>query len=459
MINIRNHQFVKTFDPRALELLRSSLSGQVILPDSPEYDPVRKIWNGMIDRYPAIIARCKDSNDVIQAIRFGRDQNLDIAIRGGGHNISGLSTCEDGLMIDLSLMKDVLVDPQRRTARVSAGLTLGEMMQATQVYGLATTTGTVSGTGVAGLTLGGGIGWLMSKYGLACDNVISFEMVTADGDVVRANAAENPDLYWGLKGGGGNLGVVTTFEFQLHPVARVLGGMVIHPMSRAREVLRFYRDFADHSPDELSVYAALITTSNGLPAVAMVPCYFGNLEEGERILSPLRKFGQPIMDMIRPMTYSEMVTIIDNTSPDGRKYYLKGCTVPQLTDEALDLLIEAGEAMTSPFTLVLIQHVHGAAARIAPTETAFSARGASYMPVFQAAWEEDPAEPHINWARQAWTALKPLSVDATYVNFMSAEDINQVASAYASNYTRLVGLKKLYDPENVFHVNINIKPK
>jgi FAD/FMN-containing dehydrogenase len=459
MINVRNHQFVKTFDTQSLEGLQSSLSGQVILPDSPEYDSVRKIWNGMIDRYPAIIVRCKDANDVVQAIQFGRGHNLDIAVRGGGHSIPGLSTCDDGIMIDLSLMKDVQVDPQRRTALASAGLTLGEFTQATQAYGLATTTGTVSETGVAGLTLGGGIGWLMSKYGLTCDNVLSFEMVTAAGEVVRASADENPDLFWGLKGGGGNLGIVTTFEFQLHPVTTVLGGMVIHPMAKAHEVLRFYREFADQSPDELTVYCVLITTPDGHPAVAIVPCYFGDLEEGERILSPLRKFGPPIIDMIRPMSYAEMVTVIDDTSPSGRKYYDKGGTLPQLSDEAVDLMIEAAAAKTSPFSMIMIQHVHGAAARISPSATAFSARGNSYMPVFLAAWDEGSVEPHINWARKAWASLKPLFIEATYVNFMSADDTNRVASAYGSNYARLLEIKKLYDPDNVFHMNFNIRPK
>ena len=331
-------------------------------------------------------------------------------------------------------------------------------MQATQVYGLATTTGTASDTSVAGLTLGGGLGYLMSKYGLACDNVISYEMVTADGEIVQASAVENTDLYWGLRGGGGNFGIVTKFEFQLHPVTTVLSGLLFHPMAKAREVLRFYRDFAEQSPDELTVYSAMLSSPDGHPVVALIPCFFGDLKEGEHIMEPLRKFGPPVGDTVRPMSYSEVVHLIDEITPRGRMYYAKSRTLPKLPDSAIDLMAEAGESMTTPFCQVLNQYVHGAAARVAPGDTAFVARGESYMPIFVAAWENGPAEPHIEWARKNWAAFKPFSIEAGYVNFMSVDGPNQVALTYGSNYARLLELKRRYDPDNIVRMNANIQP-
>ena len=458
MLELLGRQAVRELDRPVLGELQSKVHGKVILPEQPEYDSARKIWNGMIDRYPAVIVRCSDASDVVEAIRFARSHDLVISVRGGGHGFPGYATVDDGIVIDLSFMKDILVDPQRQTALVSAGLTLGEFMQATQVYGLATTTGTASDTGVAGLTLGGGLGYLMSKYGLACDNVISYEMVTADGEIVQASAVENTDLYWGLRGGGGNFGIVTKFEFQLHPVTTVLSGLLFHPMAKAREVLRFYRDFAEQSPDELTVYSAMLTSPDGHPVVAMIPCFFGDLKEGEHIMEPLRKFGPPVGDTVRPMSYSEVVHLIDEITPRGRMYYAKSRTLPKLPDSAIDLMAEAGESMTTPFCQVLNQYIHGAAARVAPGDTAFVARGESYMPIFVAAWENGPAEPHIEWARKNWAAFKPFSIEAGYVNFMSADGPNQVALTYGSNYARLLELKRRYDPDNIFRMNANIQP-
>ncbi len=439
--------------------LQSGLGGSVLFPHQPGYDEARKIWNGRIDRHPAAIVHCHSTEDVTRAVRFARAHAMPFAVRSGGHSIPGYSSIEGGMVIHLGQMKEVMINPDLCTASVQPGLTLGEFITSTQPFGLATTTGTVSGTGMAGLTLGGGLGWLMSKYGLTCDNVLSFELVTAEGEVVQASPKENSDLYWGLRGGGGNFGIVTRFKYQLYPLKGVLGGLLIHSRSRAREVLRFYRDFVADSPDELTVYSVLMTTPEGHPAIAVVPCYFGeDLEEGERILEPLRRFGSPWVDLIRPMSYLEMVRLIDETSPDGRNYYEKGCVLPELSDGAIDRLVESADRMTSPFSMILIQHVHGEAARIPSEDTAFAARGTSFMPVFMAGWDEGPAEWHMEWARSSYAAIKPFSIEAAYVNFLSADDPGRVRPAYGHNYERLLALKRRYDPENIFRMNANIQP-
>ncbi|HZP22499.1 MAG TPA: FAD-binding oxidoreductase [Terriglobales bacterium] len=404
----------------------------------------------MIDRRPALIVRCADADDVVRAITFARRQGLQVSVRGGGHSTPGFAVCDGGLMIDLSQMCGIVVDPTRRTARAEPGLTLKDLIAATQVHGLATTTGVVSETGIAGLTLGGGIGWLEGRFGLACDNVLSFEIVTADGQVRRSSAIENPDLYWALRGGGGNFGVVTQFEYQLHPLGKVLAGMVIHPMARAKELLRFYRDFTASAPDELTVYAALLTSPDGHPAVAMIACYSGSLDAGERIVAPLRQFGLPLVDTIGPMDYLDVIQLLDAANPPGHHYYEKGCSVPHLTDDAIDAIVAAGAAPSSPYSLVLIQHLHGAAGRVAPDATAFALRGEYYLPLFIAHWTDGPADRHIAWSCEAWAALRPFASGGTYVNFMAADEAARVRPAYGENYKRLVEMKNIYDPTNVF---------
>lgn len=459
-MEIQKQPTAKVIEKSLAKELQTRLHGKAITPEDPDYDTARKAWNGMFDhRRPALIVRCGQTRDVVEAVRFARREDLEISVRGGGHSIPGYSTSDGGILIDLSPMKDVLVNLEKKTALAGAGLTLGEFIQATESYGLATTTGTASETGIAGLTLGSGAGWLMSKYGLTCDNVLSFEVVTAEGEVLRASAAENPDLFWGLRGGGGNFGIVTTFEYQLHPVSTVLGGMVIHRLSKGSDVLRFYRDFTAQLPDDLTVYAAVITTPDGNPVVAMLACYFGDdLATGERVLAPLRSFGDPLADMIHPMPYSKMISLIDAASPSGWNYFDKGLTLPGLPDAAIDQVIDAGERRTSPFSMVLLQHVHGAAARIPMEATAFPVRMECYMPVILGAWNSGPAQPHIQWVRNTYQALQPFSVSATYVNFMSEEEKAHVPTAYGKNYARLVALKQRYDPQNVFHNNTNIKP-
>ena len=445
-------------DNAAVEDFAAGLLGALIRPGDGDYATTRKVWNGMIDKYPALIVRCASADDVVRAVTFARSQNLLVSVRGGGHSTAGFAICDGGLVIDLSQMKGISVDPHKRTARAEPGLTLKELIAATQPHGLATTTGVVSDTGIAGLTLGGGLGWLMGTYGLACDNVLSFEVVTADGQVRHASADENSDLYWALRGGGGNFGVVTAFEYWLHPLGKVLAGMVVHPMARAKEVLRFYRDFTASAPDELTACAALLTSPDGHPAIAVIVCYSGSLEAGEHVVAPLRQVGPPILDLIHPMDYLDLIQMLDAGNPPGRHYYEKGCSVKHLTDEAIEAIVAAGAALTSPYSLVLIQHMHGAASRIAPRATAFALRGEYYLPLFVAQWPAGAADRHIAWSRASWAALQPFASQGTYVNFMAADETDRVRAAYGVNYERLVALKNQYDTTNFFCSNQNIQP-
>jgi FAD/FMN-containing dehydrogenase len=445
-------------NPMALRDFRASLHGALILPDDDGYDSARRVWNGMIDNYPALIIRCANRADVTHAVEFARLQHLPVAVRGGGHSVSGKSVCDEGIVIDLSQMKGIRVDPVTCTARAEAGLTLGEFVREIQPFGLVTTTGTVAGTGLAGLTLGGGLGWFMGKYGLTIDNLLSVDIVTADGQVLRASATEHPDLFWGVRGGGGNFGIVTAFEFQLHAVGPVLAGKVVYPMSRAREVLRFYREYTSSVSDELTAYAALMTTPDGLPAIAINLCSCGSLDAGERLVEPVRKFGPPLVDLIRPKSYLKVLSLADAGAPDGRHYYEKARTLKDLSDEAIETIADYGAACTSPYSLVLIQHVHGAASRVSPTETAFALREESYVISIVAAWEAGQAHLHKAWARTFWTAMQPFASGGVYVNFLGEEREGQVQAAYGVNYERLVALKNKYDPTNFFSLNQNIRP-
>jgi FAD/FMN-containing dehydrogenase len=442
----------------ALRDFRASLHGELILPDDDGYDSARRVWNGMIDKYPALIIRCANRADVTHAVEFGRLQHLPVAVRGGGHSVSGKSVCDEGIVIDLSQMKGIRVDPVTCTARAEAGLTLGEFVREIQLFGLVTTTGTVAGTGLSGLTLGGGLGWFMGKYGLTIDNLLSVDIVTADGQVKRASATEHPDLFWGVRGGGGNFGIVTAFEFQLHAVGPVLAGKVVYPMSRAREVLRFYREYTSSVPDELTAYASLMTTPDGLPAIAINLCFCGSLDAGERLVEPVRKFGPPLVDLIRPKSYLKLITQADAGAPDGRHYYETARMLKDLSDEAIETIADYGVACTSPYSLVLIQHVHGAASRVSPTETAFALREESYVMSIVAAWEAGQAHLHRAWARTFWTAMQPFASSGVYVNFLGNEGEERVRAAYGVNYERLVALKNTYDPTNFFSLNQNIRP-
>jgi FAD/FMN-containing dehydrogenase len=440
-----------------LQQFKSGLRGEVLDPGNAGYSSARRVWNGLIDRYPALIVRCTDTSDVIHAVQFARSQHLPLAVRGGGHSSAGYSVCDDGIVIDLSQMTDISIDPVTGRACTQAGLRLGEFVSRTQAFGLATTTGTVAGTGLAGLTLGGGIGWLMGKYGLTIDNLLSVDLVTADGRVLTANATENPDLFWGVRGGGGNFGIVTSFEFRLHPVTTVLAGKVIYPIQQAGEILRFYREFTAQASDELTAYASLVTTPDGLPAAEITLCYTGSLEEGERHIEALRKLGSPIIDMIHPKSYLKTVSML-RVAPVGRRYYERSSTLEELSDEAIDLIVEYGRARTSPFSQVLIQHIHGAASRVDPSGTAFAQRHASYILGIFAAWTDDEAQKHMEWTRSFWTATRRFGSLGVYVNFLGDEGEERIRASYGVNYQRLVALKNRYDPTNFFHLNQNIKP-
>lgn len=437
------------------------LHGDLVGPGHPGYDASRKVWNGMIDTFPAFIVYCADAADVVCSVQFAREHHLLVAVRSGGHSISGSSVCDGGVVIDLSRMKGVLVDAEQKTVWAGAGLTLAEFVEATQAHGLATTTGTVGGTGLAGLTLGGGLGWLMGAYGLTIDNLLAVDLITANGQVVRASASEHPDLFWGVRGGGGNFGIVTAFEFQLHPVGPVLAGKVVYPIAQAREVLRFYREYTENAPDELTAYACLSKTRGGLPAIAINLCYCGPLEEGERLVDPVRTFGAPMVDLIRPRSYLKMISQANLGAPAGRCYYEKATTLSFLSDEAIEAIVAYGSTCTSPMSQVLIQHVHGAACRVNPTETAFALRGESYVICLVAAWDEGEAtetDLHIGWARASWRAIEPFASSGVYVNFLGNEGEGRVRAAYGCNYERLVALKNRYDPHNFFARNQNIKP-
>ena len=438
--------------------LRAALHGELILPEDAGYESARRIFNGAIDRRPAVIIRCVDAYDVQCAVEFGRQSHLDIAVRGGGHSFPGHSTCDGGLVIDLSLMKAVVVNPQDRSARAEPGVKLGGLIDATQAYGLGVNTGTASDTGIAGLTLGGGFGFLMGKFGLTCDSVRGFQVVTADGRLVRADANENPDLYWALRGGGGNFGIVTEFEYQLHPLGTILGGIVAHPLPRARAVLEFYRDFCDGLPDELTIAYAALPGPTGIPVIGLGVCYCGDLAEGERVLAPLRKFGQPLFDGIQPMPYAGLFARIDPTVPAGRSYYVKGGAIPMLSDGAIEALVDSVEGRTSPHSHIFLTQVHGAATRVGPTETAFPVREEHHEFTLDASWEDDGRERHVQWARQSHQILQRFASERAYVNFLDDGGTAPVRAAYGPNYDRLVAIKTKYDPDNLFHLNQNIKP-
>jgi hypothetical protein len=444
-----------------IQNLKIRLRGTLISPNDRHYDRARRVWNGRIDKRPAFIVRCAGLMDVLMTVCFAQEQNLPVAIRSGGHSMVGYSVCDGGIVIDLSDMKSLWIDPSKRLAHAQAGLTLGEFISQTQRYSLATTTGTVAGTGLGGLTLGGGLGWLMGKYGLTIDNLLSADLVTADGRVLTASASEYPDLFWGLRGGGGNFGVVTSFEFQLHPVGPVLAGKIVYPLARAREVLHFYRQYTADAPDELTAYVSLKSTSAGLPIISINLCYSGPLEQGERWINPLRKLGSPLADFIHPRPYFQTISI-GAGAPDGRHYDEHALSLQWLSDDVIDIITDYASARTSPFSEVLIQHVHGTASRISPTATAFALRDVPYVMNIVAAWhahEVDEAERHLMWTQSFQKALQPLAASGVYINFLGDEGEERVRDSYKANYERLVALKNTYDPSNFFQLNQNIKPK
>jgi FAD/FMN-containing dehydrogenase len=445
----------------ALDALEQRMRGSVLTPDLDGYDAARQVWNGMIDRRPAMIGRCTGTADVKACVDFAQEHGLLVAVKGGGHNFAGKSVCEGGFMIDLSFMKGTQVDARQLRARAGGGAKWGDFDHETQAFGLATTGGTNTDTGIGGLTLGGGIGWLAGRYGLTCDNLTSANVVLADGRVVTASPAENEDLFWGLRGGSGNFGIVTSFEYQLHPVNGVLAGPVFHPFSAATDVLRFYQEFVKGIPDELTTAFGLLHTPEGMPVAGMIGCWNGPFDTGERVLRPMREFGSPLVDEIQPMPYEAIQSALDAAFPVGGRYYLKGSLMAEIPEEAVGILADHYARVPSPGTVVVLQQVGNAANRVDPAATAFSHRNARYDLVIIPAWS-DPAEDeqNIRWARELHDAMEPFSLHALYVNGVGDDDqTGDVRSAYRpETFERLAALKATYDPANFFRLNPNIPP-
>jgi FAD/FMN-containing dehydrogenase len=446
-----------------LEGLRTNLRGTVLVPGDDQYDEVRRIHNGMFVCRPAVIVRCLETADVVDAVRFVRAHDLEVAVRGGGHSVAGKSVCDGGLMLDLSPMKAIHIDPERRTVRAQAGVTWAEFNRETQRFGLATTGGVVSTTGIAGLTLGGGLGWLMGKHGLAADNLISAEVVTAAGDRVHASANENPDLFWGLRGGGGNFGVVTWFEYRLHPVGQVTSGLVAHPVERARDVLQLFREVSAGAPDELTLHGGLLHApdGSGVPLAAIIACHCGPLADGEAATRPLRRFGAPIADTMGPASYVDTnTTIYDPGFPRGARNYWKSSFLAELGDAAIDTMIARFAVCPSPMSGLLLEHFHGVAARIGVADTAFPHRRESYNLMVVSEWlDPKDDEKNIAWTRETYDALRPHMARERYVNYTSEDETEStVAQAYGANYERLVAVKNRFDPTNVFRLNQNVRP-
>ncbi|MDX6642730.1 MAG: hypothetical protein QOD76_692 [Solirubrobacteraceae bacterium] len=456
-------------DEAAVRELEASFGGQLVSADDPAYDEHRAVWNGSIDRFPSLIARCAGVADVIAAVRFARRTGLRAAVRGGGHSFPGLSVCDGGVVIDLAPMKGIRVDPEARTARVQAGVLWGELDRETQAFGLATTGGIVTHTGVAGLTLGGGIGWLQRKYGLTIDQLISADLVTAEGEFLKASESENPDLFWGLRGGGGNFGIVTEFEFRLHPVGPIVhAGPVFWPIEKSPEVLRFYRDWIAEAPDELMT----IVNHRKAPALPFVPqelhgelvvvvasCYAGPVEEAEKVVAPLKAFGSPVLDVCEAKPYLQHQAMFDPSFPHGWWYYIRACDVAELTDDVIDITVDHAMRIQSPQGGFPIWQLGGAVARVGEDETAFNGRGAGHTFNISAVTEAaEGFEEEREWSRDFWSALEPHHT-SVYVNFLMEEGEERIREAYgAQKYDRLKALKRRYDPDNLFRLNQNIPP-
>lgn len=443
----------------SIQSLGAGLAGSVIRRGDSGYDQARRVWNGMIDRSPAAIIRCASTADVVAAVNFAREEGLVLAVRGGGHNAAGLAVCDDGIVVDLSGMRGVTVDAEKRTARVQGGALLRDLDAATHRHGLATTGGLISTTGVGGLTLGGGLGWLMRQHGLACDNVVGAEVVTADGQVRRASATENPDLFWAIRGGGGNFGVVTHFEFRLHPMTTLFGGMLVFPGPRAAEVLRVYRDLATNAPDELTLFAGLMTSPDGHPINAIFAAYNGDPKKGEAAIQPLRALG-PVADQLSVMPYPALNSMLDEGFPSGLQVYWRSDFLKSLPDEAIDMLVERHAAITSPLSALLIEQFGGAVARVPAEETAFAQRDALFNLAVISRWTDpSTADTHIEWAKKSSEAAKPFASGGVYVNYLGAEGADRVRAAYGAKYDKLVAVKQKYDPKNLFSFNQNIQPR
>ncbi len=455
---------------QAIKNLRNMLHGQLILPSDIEYDTIRKVWNGMIDRHPSLIIQCLDETDVINAVNFGRENNLLTAVRGGGHNVAGFGTCDDGMIIDLSEMREIQVDTQAETARAQGGLTWGDFDKATQPFALSTTGGLVSTTGIGGLTLGGGIGWLMRKYGMTIDNLLEVELITANGEKVIANTNDHPDLFWAVRGGGGNFGIVTNFTYRLHSVGpMVYGGALFYPASQAVDFLRFYRDWVKDTPEELTTLIAFLTappepfippTLQGTPMIAMAMCYCGNPEDGEEVIKPLRDFIPPAINLTASIPYIDLQKMFDKSVPKGILSYWRSENLSVMDDAIIHTICEQAAKMGSPFSAVHIHYLQGAVSRVDPDTMAYGNRETPFILNIIGMWM-DPSENdrQIGWVKYFSDAIKTYTSGKSYINFMGNEGEKRIIAAYGEEkYARLVEIKNKYDPDNFFRVNQNIKP-
>jgi FAD/FMN-containing dehydrogenase len=445
--------------PGAIEGLKKEVRGNILRPTDAGYEEARRIYNAMINRRPAVIVRCAGKEDAAACVRYAREHDLPLSIRGGGHNVSGNAVAEGGVMLDMSNLKGIRVDAKTRIASADPGLTLGDYDKGTTPHELVTPLGIVSLTGIAGLTLGGGLGWLMGRFGLACDNLIGAEVVTADGKTVRASEKENPDLLWGLRGGGGNFGVVTEFQYRLHPLDPMLGGMLIHPIDKAKELLGYYREITRKLPDELVIYLGLLTAPDGNPVSALVLGYSGDPAQGEKVLAPIRAFGPPLADTIGPVSHVQQQSMLDQGYPAGQYHYWKTGFMDTLTDEAIDACVEQFMRRPSLLSQIIIEHMHGAASRVPATATAFAHRFDHYNVGGFGIWTEPKDnDTNLKWMEEFWQAVRPYTSGRAYVNYLGQEGASRVREAYGPNYDRLAALKKKYDPTNFFRLNQNIPP-
>jgi len=449
----------KPLDATTVEAFAATLRGPLIQVGDPGYDTARTVWNARIDRHPALIVRCAGAADVIAGVTFAREHGLLLSIKGGGHNIAGTAVCDDGLLLDLSSMTGIRIDPQRPTARAEPGVLWGELDAEAQAFGLASIGVDVSSVGIAGLTLGGGFGWRVRHYGLACDTLLSVDIVTADGRLLTASATEHPDLFWGLRGGGGNFGVVTSFEYQLYPAGELLAGLLLYPVTMAHEVLTFYREFTTTAPDALTVWAILLTAADGAPMLALLVCYDGFGPGAQQAVQPLRDVGPPLADHLGSMSYREVQTLFDAAFPAGRQSAWKSSYLGEFSDEAIATMVTQFAAVPSPQSAVLVEHLGGAVSRVGTNETAFAGRDAPYSFLIVSVWPDaTQSAQNIQWTDECWQAMQPWASGGVYVNYLGDEDPARVKAAYGRNYDRLIAVKNKYDPTNLFRVNQNIPP-
>jgi FAD/FMN-containing dehydrogenase len=449
-------------DTERLDALAATFSGALLRPEDAGYDDARSVHNGLIDKRPALIARCHGTADVADAIAFARETGLEISVRGGGHNVAGRAVADDALMIDLAEMKGIHVDPAALTIRAQAGVTWAEFNREAALHGLATTGGTVSTTGIAGLTLGGGVGWLSGVHGLAVDNLLAVELVTASGEVLSVTADSNPDLFWALRGGGGNFGVATSFEYRLFPLREVVGGVIAYPFDAARDVLRFYRGIAEAAPDELVVVCGLLHAPDGSGAklIAFAICHAGSPEQAEHDLAPVRAFGEPVMSEVGPMPYPIVNTLFDAAYPRAALNYWKSSFLKNLDDDLIDATVDAYASTPSTMTLIAFEHFHGAVTRVGVTDTPVPHRDEGFNVLITSVWTDPNAtEENVAWTRSAFESMSPSFVDRRWLNYLGDdEQVDAVRAAYGPNYERLSQIKRTYDPDNVFHLNQNIEP-